>query len=522
MNSDHVINISIEGTQYSVHVVRRMILNADREVYHLESYRDSSFLARAFVSKLSSLNLCDMLKIPIFKLSYAERRDVLHSVIETALLVTTHDENPDIRDTCEIIWDDQHDKKSFRSDLILYRARLVNYKEVLSLVFAILPGVSDLLFLESLSFPVKRALKTLKKSVSYTFFLSMPYCSLKTTLLNCLSNFASTKALLNHRFNEYANIDALILSSQEHYGMNYIIDDAGNKGLFRASSLDRRREDLDTVITFNADCNERSNIILCAEDHQNLGRLSTYSRLLIVSHNKPDSDQMTHMISILNKIHASSICAFYLDFYNAVQTLTVNEIDQIFMHDDYKSFVKSDETLRIGRHTHILYVVWKLLEITVLKEINSEKNTPQIIRSLQDVVNRQENFEHRMLSTPVDPVCMTHKLIESNYLKKYDDRVAYEKNAGLESACFIDRFETELFIRSEVLWSALRTNYNIPITKNKLNQKLAQAGVIKKDNDGRNVQVVHNKRYLIIDLNELKAYVSISAGYNNAFDQEPE
>ena len=159
MKSNHMVNITIGDTRYAVRIVRRMTLNAGREVYHLESYRESSFLAKAFVSKLSNLNLCDTLKIPTIKLSPSERRAVLNSVIEAALMFSSSEDNPDLADTCEIAYDDQRDTKITSNNLLLYRAKTVDYNELISLAFDILPGVSDLLFLESLSFPVKRALK---------------------------------------------------------------------------------------------------------------------------------------------------------------------------------------------------------------------------------------------------------------------------------------------------------------------------------------------------------------------------
>ena len=509
MNSDHTVRFKVNGTEYSVRVVRRMSVKADQEVYHLESYRESFFLASAFVSKLSRLNLCDELKVPVMYLSPKERQTILNSVIAAALEYITSDELPDITDSCGILYDDQKDRNLSPNSLILYRARDVDYEKLVSLAFDILPGVSDLVFLEAFSFPVKRALKALNKSANYTFLLSMPYCSLKTTLLNCLSNFASSSAFLNHSFTDYSSMDALLLNSQEYYGLNFILDDAGNKGLFRPSAIERRREDLDNIITFNADRNERSNIILCAEDYQELGRVSTYSRLLIVSHHKPEPDVAVHMMNILAQIQKSNVCAFYLDFYQAVQKLSLDDIDQIFKSDGYCDHVQSNVTLRIGRHAHVLYVVWNLLKVTLLQGVDTEKYTRQILQHLQSVVSKQEAFENRMFGTPVDPVCLTLKLIESGHLKKYSDRAEFEKNASWESACYIDRFQTECHVRSEVICSALRKAFKLPLTKNMLNKKLAQAGIIKSASDGRHVTNVNNKRYLIINLTELRAYVSL-------------
>lgn len=520
MSSNNTVHFRIDDTEYSVRIVRRMKTKGDKEIYHMESYRESSFLAKAFVYKLSTLNLCDKLKIPISKLPPKERATVYNSVIDAALMLTTQDGNPSITDSCEILFDDQTESHIFRNGLTLYRARNVDYAELISLAFDILPGVSDLLLLESLAFPVKRALNALNISANYTFFLSMPYCSLKTSLLKCLSSFALSSESLIHKFTDYANVDALLLSSQEYYGLNFILDDVGNKGLFRTSSLDRRREDLDNIITFNADHNERSNIILCAEEYQNLGRLSTYSRLLIVSHDKPDEQKMKHMIKIMDKIQGANVCAFYLDFYNAIQEMAPTAIEKIVKCDDYNLIVKSKETMRIGRHTHVLYAVWNLLKVTLLKGMDLENYTQSILQHLQAVVNNQQAFEKRMQGISADPVCLTLKLIEGDYLKKYNNLAEFEKASGWQNACFIDKFKTEVYVRSEVLQAALRNAYSIPLTKNLLNKKLAQADVIKKDKDGRNVRVVNNKRYLIIDLNELKSYVCSNTNLNPGFNDE--
>ncbi|WP_026520425.1 hypothetical protein [Butyrivibrio sp. FCS006] len=518
MSSDHTVRFKIQDTEYSVRVVRRMNIKADQEIYHLESYRESSFLAKTFVTKLSGLNLCDKLKIPVMYLSAKERITILNSVIATALEFTASDETPDLTDYCGILYDDQKDRNLVQGSLILYRARNVDYEKLVSLAFDILPGVSDLVFLEALSFPVKRALRALHRSANYTFLLSLPYCSLKTTLLNCLSNFAQSNELLNRSFTDYSNAGALLLNSQEYYGLNYILDDAGNKGLFRPSAIERRREDLDNIITFNADRNERSNIILCAEDYHGLGRLSTYSRLLIVSHSKPEPERANHMMNILDQIQKSTVCGFYLDFYQAIQKMSPDDIDRIFKSDGFYSHVRSNVTLRIGRHTHVLYVVWNLLRATLLQGSDTEMYTKQILQHLQLVINKQEAFETKMLGTPADPVCLTLKLIESDYLKKYDDKAEYEKHASWSKACYIDRFQTESIIRSDVLCSALREAYNMLITKNSLNKKLAQAGVIKTASDGRNTANVNNKRYLVINLMELKAYVSFTTGFTTDID----
>ncbi len=519
MSYNNVVSIKIDATEYSVRIVRRMKVNGDKDIYHVESYRESTFLAKAFVSKLSTLNLCDKLKIPIFKLSTKERANALNSVIEAALMFTTQDENSEITDSCEILFEGQRDEQHMlKSGLTLYRAWKVDYEELISLVFSILPGVSDLLFLESISFPVKRALNTLNISANYTFFLSMPYCSLKTSLMKCLSSFASPSEFLLRKFTDYSNADSLLMSSQEYYGLNFILDDVGNKGLFRPSSIDRRREDLDTIITFNADCNNRSNIILCAEEYQNLGRLSTYSRLLIVSHKKPDEQKMKHMIMTMNKIHKPNICAFYLDFYNAIQKMTTDEITRIVESDDYYYKVNTNNTLRVGRHTHVLYVVWNLLQATLLKGVDTEKYSQSLLRHLQDVVNNQQAFEERLQGMSTDPVCLTHDVIMGDYLKKYSNLAEFLKIADWEKACYLGKYKVVAYVRSEVLCDVLRKAYHIPITKNMLNKKLAQAGVIKKANDGRNVQVVNNKRYLVIDLHELESYYCTSNDFNPLFN----
>ena len=504
MSSNNTVHFRIDDTEYSVRIVRRMKTKGDKEIYHLESYRESSFLAKAFVYRLSTLNLCDKLKIPISKLPPKERATVYNSVIDAALMLTTQDGNPSITDSCEILFDDQTESHIFRNGLTLYRARNVDYAELISLAFD--------------AFPVKRALNALNISANYTFFLSMPYCSLKTSLLKCLSSFSTSSECLIHKFTDYANVDALLLSSQEYYGLNFILDDVGIKGLFRPSSLDRRREDLDNIITFNAESNKRSNIILCAEEYQNLGRLSTYSRLLIVSHNKPDEQKMKHMIKTMDKIQTANVCSFYLDFYNAIQKMTPAEIEQIVKRDEYNLVVKFNETLRIGRHAHVLYSVWNLLRSTLLTGVDTEQYTQSIQQHLQAVINNQQAFEERMQGISADPVCLTLKLIEGDYLKKYNNLDEFEKTIGWQNACFIDKFETEVYVRSEVLQAALREAYNMPLTKNLLNKKLAQAAVIKKDCDGRNVRVVNNKRYLIIDLNELKSYVCSNANLQPGFN----
>ena len=513
MSYKNVVHITIDTTEYSVRVVRRMNIRNAKEVYHLESYRGDYFLARAFVSKLSSLNLCDQLKLPTTRLSPKEREATLNAVIETALMYTTQDENPAITDSCEVLFADQRERDIFRSGLTLYRSRTVDYAELISIAFNILPGVSDLLFLESLAFPVKRALKALNISANYTFFLSLPYCSLKTSLLKCLSNFASPSELLIRKFTDYSCVDALLLSSQEYYGLNFILDDVGNKGLFRPSSIDRRREELDTIITFNAARNDRSNIILCAEDYQDLGRLSTYSRLMVVSHNKPDEKKMNHMITTMDKIKKENICAFYLDFYNAIQGMAPDEIERIVKGDDFNCYVKSNETLRIGRHSHVLYTVWTLLKATLLMGVDTEKYTQLILQSLQTVVNRQEAFEERLLGMAADPVCLTLKVIEGDYLKKYNDVAEFIATVDWEKACYIDKFVTEAYVRTEKLCAVLREAYNVNYTKISLNKKLAQAGVIKTDCEGRNVPNVKNKRCLIIDLIALKEYASLASDY---------
>ncbi len=510
---NHICHVNIAGCDYSISVVH-VAQTKRSKIYFLKSFRGEELLAEAFVTSMNSLDLYEQLNIPAFDMSRSEKNQLMSDLKRVALDVISSDKSPAFEDFCQIIFKQDISATAKNPGLTICCSKDYDSKNVLEEIFRLNPGISDIAFIETLATPIKTRIKGCPDSgllgSDYTLIVVSERCTYKTTMLNLMCNLAYDRRKAYFKINDFVSIGALISKSHEFYDLPLIVDDVAFKGVYRQSSICRRKEDFDCLVTYNAEENCSTNIVLAAETIHGMGRAATLDRLFMISAGTYSEDELEGIGLRVKAIKHSDICGLYIDFYmSLLKSFDINWFKELYEKSDFTDHVKTQSRYRVGRHARFIFTVWKLFCELMLPNSDTSTLTTTLIQHLESAVRQQEALLAKISADEaLDYAFETWKVIKGESLKKYTDEHLYEKEIMMVNTFYQNPISNIVYIRLKTLKNAIERNTERTVSGNRITDDLEKlADCITRTSDNKRTKEFLKYRHVIIDFATLEKYV---------------